>query len=94
MADEKKTQRTIAGGSGRHGGDASRSPRNFFDEWVDRRLKTMHDAVLEEKIPEDMLRMLLGDAPAEPNNAERGMNDDANRPRSQGEPDADRERRR
>lgn len=99
MADEKKTQRTIADGSGRQDGDASRAPRSFFDEWVDRRLKTMHDAVLEEKIPEDMLRMLLGDAPAEPTNAERGMNDDANRtrsqgPRNQGEPDADRERRR
>lgn len=83
--NEKKTERTSAGGDPR--GSQSSSQRHFFDEWVDRRLKTMHDAVLEEKIPDDMLRMLLGDARVERDNPERGTSDDANRPRPEGKPD-------
>lgn len=82
MADEseKKIERPGAGAA------QSSSQRHFFDEWVDRRLKTMHDAVLDEKIPDDMLRMLLGDAAVESNNSERGTSDDANRPRPEGNP--------
>lgn len=90
MADQKNTQRTSSGAVAR---DAGRSERHFFDEWVDRRLKTMHDAVLDEKIPDDMMRMLLGDAPPEPINPERGTSDEPNRAPSQGKPHADRDRR-
>ena len=89
MADQKKTQRTSSGEVAR---DRGRSERHFFDEWVDRRLKTMHDAVLDEKIPDDMMRMLLGDAPPEPINSERGTSDEPNRAPSQGKPHADRDR--
>jgi hypothetical protein len=89
VADEKKTERTNAGGEDRPGTGKSPPKPNFFDQWVDRRLKTMHDAVLDEKIPDDMLRMLLGDAAAEPNKPERGTSDDANRPRPEGQPGPD-----
>jgi hypothetical protein len=65
VANDRKTER--AGTRGQPGARrpaAAKPPpseRSFFDEWVDRRLKTMHDAVLGEKIPDDMLRMLRGD---------------------------------
>ncbi|BBK29984.1 hypothetical protein STHU_06180 [Allostella humosa] len=93
VADEKKTERMRAEegpGTSRQGADPKAAPeRNFFDQWVDRRLKTMHDAVLDEKIPDDMLRMLLGDVSGEQIIQERGTSDDANRPQPDGNPDAD-----
>ncbi|MGE0716881.1 MAG: NepR family anti-sigma factor [Alphaproteobacteria bacterium] len=48
-----------------------------FDRWVDRRLKSMHDAVLHEAIPDDLLR-ILADAPASPDRStsERGTSDE------------------
>ncbi|BBK40808.1 hypothetical protein STVA_08280 [Allostella vacuolata] len=92
MDDDKKTVRRTGGArdtSRADPGQGSSRERNFFDEWVDRRLKTMHDAVLDEKIPDDMLRMLLGDTADEETKSERGTSDDANRLRPEGQPDAE-----
>ena len=65
MAHDRKSQRdktSVRPRTGHPTTDTSPpSERSSFDHWVDRRLKTMHDAVLDEKIPDDMLRILLGD---------------------------------
>jgi hypothetical protein len=65
MMDRRKLDRWRNGGGGRPKGDGRRAPDAppAFDAWLTQQLRAIYDPVLDEPLPEQLVRMLQSGKP-------------------------------